>query len=75
MVQAVKQSAIVGPGGRVEVCSADLPEGVRVEVIVLLPEDGRHRRLTEFFGAAKGLFDRPEDVDRHIRELRDEWDR
>ena len=30
--------------------------------------------LTEMIGAAKGLFETPEEVDAYIRALRDEWD-
>jgi hypothetical protein len=37
MVQAIKQTVRIQPGGRLEVMSPDLPDGEMAEVIVLLP--------------------------------------
>ena len=74
MVQVLKQSVVVGPGGHVELQSDQLPEGRRVEVVVWLPEDGQDTPLSDMIGAARGVFPTPEAVDEFIRELRDEWD-
>ena len=39
MQAALRMEAVVQPGHRVEVHSPELPEGARVEVIVMLPAD------------------------------------
>lgn len=36
MITGIKQRAIVGEGGRIEIPSSDLPIGAEVEVIVLV---------------------------------------
>jgi antitoxin YefM len=36
MIDAIKHQSIVGKGGRIEIASSQLPEGTRVEVIVLV---------------------------------------
>lgn len=36
MIAELRQKAIVGAGGRVEIQSPELPEGARVEVIVFM---------------------------------------
>jgi len=36
MLNGIKQTAIVGPGGKIEICAAELPEGAQVEIIVLI---------------------------------------
>ncbi|NJO18008.1 MAG: hypothetical protein HC877_20460 [Thioploca sp.] len=36
MLNSLKQTAIVGPGGKIEICAAELPEGTQVEIIVLI---------------------------------------
>jgi hypothetical protein len=75
-VTAIKQTVTIGPGGRVEVVSDELPEGRRAEVIVLVsPEPGPSpRRLADFLGAGKGLYSDVEDADRSLRRERDAWE-
>jgi len=38
MINGIRQQAIVGKGGRIEVLSPELPMGARVEIIVLIDE-------------------------------------
>lgn len=73
---AIKQTVTIGPGGRVEVVSAELPEGRQAEVIVLVsPERGpSSRRLSDFLGAGRGLYSDVDDADRSIRRERDAWE-
>jgi hypothetical protein len=73
---AIKQTVTIGPGGRVEVVSAELPEGRQAEVIVLVtPESGPPaRRLTDFLGAGRGLYSDTDDADRSLRRERDAWE-
>jgi hypothetical protein len=73
---AIKQTVTIGPGGRVEVVSDELPEGRQAEVIVLLtPEGGPSpRRLIDFLGAGRGLYNDVEEADRSLRRERDAWE-
>jgi antitoxin YefM len=36
MLNGLKQTAIVGPDGKIEISAAELPEGTQVEIIVLI---------------------------------------
>jgi hypothetical protein len=78
MVQAIRKRVQVQPGGVVEVHDPELPEGATAEVIVLLdtgqPATEPLPPLAGMIGAAKGLFNSPEEVEAYIRSLRDEWD-
>jgi hypothetical protein len=38
MMNSIRQQAIVGKGGRIEILSPKLPMGARVEIIVLIDE-------------------------------------
>lgn len=73
---AIKQTVTIGPGGRVEVVSAELPEGRRAEVIVLVSPEAvtPPRRLVDFFGAGRGLYSDVQDADRSLRRERDAWE-
>ncbi len=63
MVRAVKQTVRILPGGRVEVISADLPEGHEAEVIVLVTATPAPNHN------AWGLFaDEPELVDQVVED-------
>ena len=80
MIQAVRKRVRVQAGGIVAVQDTSLPEGAEAEVIVLLTETAEGEvseelpPLESMFGAAKGVFNTPEEVDQYIRNLRDEWD-
>lgn len=76
MLNGLKQTVIVQPGGLIEVRSPDLPPGATVEVIVLLesiPQDNQ-LGISRFIGAASGSFATPEQADEFIRQERDAWD-
>lgn len=80
MVQAIKKRVRIGAGGKVEIQDPALIEGAEAEVIVLLSEVAEAAPAEELpplesmIGAARGLFNSPEEIDRYIRDLRDEWD-
>ncbi len=69
----------VQPGNKVEITAPELVEGENVEVIVMLPETSTrpHRSALDIIKSLKGhrLFKTSAEVDRHIREERDAWDR
>lgn len=79
-MQAVKARVRVGAGGAIELRDPALPEGAEAEVIVLVDPTSEAATgkellpLASMFGAARGTFRTPEEVDAYIRELRDEWD-
>lgn len=76
MLNELRQTAIVQPGGVVEICSPELPAGATVEVIILLESTSNEsgKSLTSFIGAAKGSFATLEEVDQFIRQERDSWE-
>jgi len=80
MVAAIKQIVTVGEGGRIEVRSDQLQPGSRAEVIVLVEQnicsgEQKPRTLGSFIGAGRGLFSSAQEIDSHLRSLRDEWER
>ena len=75
MQQALPARTVVKPGGVVEGTSAELPDGVEVDVIILVarhPE--RAKTWTERIGSAKGSFTTWQEADAFIRRERDAWD-
>jgi hypothetical protein len=76
MEQALRKRVTIQPGGKIELQSPELPDGVEADVVVLVPAAAlRKRSLVEFIGAGKGLFKSAEEVDAYIREERDSWER
>ncbi len=74
MNQALRQKAVVQPGGIIEIHSPELPPGATVDVIVLIDSPPKQTRsLVSFIGAAKGGFATPADVDDFINRERDAW--
>ena len=75
MIDAIRQQVTVQPGGFIEVRSAELPVGARVEVIVLVESASRRKRnLRNMIGTAKKSFASVKEVDDFIRKERDSWE-
>lgn len=75
MLNAIRAKAVVQPGGRIELRAPELLEGAEAEVIVIVNgAAAQPPRLSDMVGSAKGTFGSVEEIDRYIRELRDEWD-
>ena len=74
MLNGIRQTVTVQPGGVIELRSPELSPGETVEVIVLLEAKPTHQHLTRFIGAAQGNFATPEAVDQFIRQERDAWE-
>jgi hypothetical protein len=71
MTDAIRQQVTVQPGGLIEVRSADLPVGAKVEVIVLVESASRSKRsLRSMIGTAKKSFANVKEVDDFIRQER-----
>jgi len=79
MQTAVKMTATVQSGGRIEIADPQLPAGRSVDVIVLFPQeaDASRRSVVDVLAEAPGqlAFHDAEEVDAYIREERDAWDR
>lgn len=76
MQQALRTTAVVQEGGVIQVSSPELPVGATAEVIVLVTQaEGPPTRLADMIGAGRGAFPTREAADRHLRRMRDEWDR
>jgi hypothetical protein len=76
---AWRKQTMVLPGHRIEISAPELPEGTRVEVIIVpapTPAPGRRSAL-EIIESLHGhrLFQTPQQVSRHLQEERDAWDR
>ena len=80
MQTALRMETTILPGHRLEISAPELPEGVKVEVIVVLPApiEPVHRSMLEFLATLPPgplLFKTPEEANRYLQEERDSWDR
>lgn len=80
MQAALRMETTILPGHRIEVSAPELPEGARVEVIVVLPKapTAPRRSMLDFLATLPPgplLFRTPEDANQYVHEERDSWDR
>lgn len=81
MQTALRLEATVLPGHRLEVQAPELPEGVTVEVIVVLPPapaapaHGSALEYLESLPPGPRAFPTWEEYDRHLKAERDAWER
>src|SRR5579859_2040099 len=79
MQSALRTTAWVQPGGKIEVEDTQLPVGQPVEVIVLLPQPqaAPRRSILDVLAEAPGhlAFQTAEEVDAYLHEERDAWER
>jgi hypothetical protein len=79
MQSALRLETTVLPGHRLEVSAPELPEGAKVEVIVVLPAPPTQGpSMLEFLATLPPgplLFQTPEDANRYVKEERDSWER
>jgi hypothetical protein len=82
MQPALRLETTVLPGHRLEITAPELPEGVKVEVIVVLPPEPEPRRMSmlEFLaslppGPSPRAFPTWEEYEQHLREEKDAWER
>ena len=79
MQTALRLETTVLPGHRIEVIARQLPEGAKVELIVVLPEKPApaRRPMLEFLATLPPgplLFKTPQEVTRYLQEERDSWE-
>ena len=79
MQSALHITTTVLPGSRIEISTPELPEGSPVDVFLVLPEAAAPSRRTaiEIIEGLAGnrVFQTPEEVDRHLQQERNAWDR
>ena len=80
MQPALRLETTVLPGHRLEVSAPELPEGVKVEVIVVLPEQPEPRRVSmleflESLPPGPRAFPTWEEYEKHLREEKNAWER
>ena len=80
MQTTLRLETTVLPGHRLEITAPDLPEGAKVEVIVVLPEKTAPARrsmleLLQSLPPGPLLFETPEQANRFIQGERDAWER
>ncbi len=80
MQTALRMETTVLPGHRLEISAPELPEGTKVEVIVVLPEKPRPQfasalEFLESLPPGPRAFPTWEEYERHLREEKDAWER
>jgi hypothetical protein len=80
MQAALRMETTVLPGHRLEISDPALPEGAKVEVIVVLPETPQRRSVSmldflESLPPGPRAFPTWEEYEQHLREERDSWER
>ncbi len=80
MQTALRMETTVLPGHRLEVTVPELPEGAKVEVIVVLHEQPKPHRLSmlefvESLPPGPRAFKTWEEYEQHLREEKEAWER
>jgi hypothetical protein len=80
MQTALRLETTILPGHRLEVIAPELPDGVKVEVIVVLPgkpqpQFGSALEFLESLPTGPRAFKTWEEYEQHLREEKDAWDR
>jgi hypothetical protein len=80
MQTALRMETTVLPGHRLEISAPELPEGTKVEVIVVFPEKPPPRFASaldflESLPPGPRAFPTWEEYERHLREEKESWDR
>jgi len=80
MQTTLRLQTTVLPGHRLEVSAPELPEGAKVEVIVVLPKQPEPRRMSmleflETLPPGPLLFPTWEEYEQYLREEKDSWER
>jgi hypothetical protein len=80
MQTALRMEATVLPGHRLEISAPELPEGAKVEVIIVLPEKPQPRftsalEFLESLPPGPRAFPTWEEYEKHLQEEKDAWER
>lgn len=77
MPKVLQQKTTVLPGGRVEIVSPELQEGLTVDVVVLHESNGSGRSVMDILnsGPERRLFQTAEEVRAYLAQEKASWDR
>ncbi len=80
MQAALRMETTILPGHRLEISDPQLPEGAKVEIIVVLPKQpqpqfGSALDFLESLPPGPRAFKTWEEYEQHLREERNSWDR
>ena len=80
MQTALRTETTVLPGHRLELSAPELPEGAKVEVIIVLPDQTKPHRISmleflELLPPGPRAFPTWDEYERHLREEKDSWER
>ncbi len=80
MQSTLRLETTVLPGHRLEVSAPELPEGAKVEVIVILPEKPQPQfdsalEFLESLPPGPRAFKTWDEYEQHLREEKDSWER
>ena len=80
MQAALRLESTVLPGHRLEVSAPELPEGAKVEILILLPEQPKPHPLSmveflESLPPGPRAFPTWDEYERHLQEEKDSWER
>ena len=80
MQSALRTETTILPGHRLEITAPELPEGARVEVIVVLPEQAKPQfgsalEFLESLPTGPRAFSTWEEYERHLKEEKESWER
>ena len=80
MQPTVRLKTTILPGHRLELSAPELPDGAKVEVIVLLPDNsipqfGSALEFLESLPPGPRAFKTWEEYEQHLREERNSWER
>jgi hypothetical protein len=80
MQQTLRMETTILPGHRLEISAPELPEGARVEVIVVLPEATPSCRISmlellESLPPGPRAFPTWDEYERHLQEEKNAWER
>ncbi len=77
MPKVLQQKTTVLPGGRVEIASPELQEGLTVDVVVLHESNASDRSVMDILnsGPERRLFQTAEEVRAYLAQEKASWDR
>jgi len=80
MQTTLRMETVVLPGHRLEISAPELPDGAKVEVIVVLPEKGKPQsismlELLNSLPPGPRAFPTWEEYEQHLREEKESWER
>jgi hypothetical protein len=76
MGETIHRSAVVGPGGHIEIDAPELQPGQRVSVVIETASEAEGPHIIDLISDLPGhrLFQNADEVDDHLRRERESWE-